>query len=109
PDELAKWLREFVADFGVNIVGGCCGTRPDHLAAVIQGLKGIKPAARQPKFEPAVSSLFGSVGLLQEPRPLFVGERTNTNGSRKFKQLLEAEDWDGLVDMGREQEREGVH
>jgi 5-methyltetrahydrofolate--homocysteine methyltransferase len=109
PNELADWLEKFVREYGVNIVGGCCGTRPEHLARVVERLKNVKPAERRPVSEPAVSSLFGSVSLIQEPRPLLVGERTNTNGSRKFKQLLEAENWDGLVEMAREQEREGVH
>src|SRR5262245_17865237 len=109
PEQLAAWHEKFVREYGVNIVGGCCGTTPEHLAAVVKRLQNVKPAERRPVFEPSVSSLFGSVTLKQEPRPLLVGERTNTNGSRKFKQLLEAEDWDGLVDMAREQEREGVH
>jgi 5-methyltetrahydrofolate--homocysteine methyltransferase len=109
PEELANWHEKFVREYGVNIVGGCCGTTPEHLAAVVKRIGGVKPAERKPVHEPSVSSLFGSVTLKQEPRPLLVGERTNTNGSRKFKQLLEAEDWDGLVDMAREQEREGVH
>jgi 5-methyltetrahydrofolate--homocysteine methyltransferase len=109
PDELAEWLDRFVTEFGVGIVGGCCGTTAEHLKAVIDRVGGKKPAARKPKVVPAVSSLFSSVELHQEPRPLLVGERTNTNGSRKFKQLLEKEDWHGLVEMAREQEREGVH
>src|SRR5579871_1946741 len=109
PLELANWLEKFVREYGVNIVGGCCGTCPEHLALVVERLRGAKPAERHPVHEPAVSSLFGAVSLHQEPRPLLVGERTNTNGSRKFKQLLEAENWDGLVEMAREQEREGVH
>src|SRR5205807_8939538 len=95
--------------YGVNIVGGCCGTTPEHLAAVVKALQGVKPAARTPVSEPSVTSLHSTVNLRQEPRPLLVGERTNTNGSRKFKQLLEKDDWDGLVEMAQEQEREGVH
>jgi 5-methyltetrahydrofolate--homocysteine methyltransferase len=109
PDELAEWLDRFVTEFGVGIVGGCCGTTAEHLKAVIDRVGGKKPAARRPKVVPAVSSLFTAVELHQDPRPLLVGERTNTNGSRKFKQLLEKEDWHGLVEMAREQEREGVH
>src|SRR5439155_100369 len=70
---------------------------------------GKKPAARAPKVVPAVSSLFTTTELHQDPRPLIIGERTNTNGSRKFKQLLEKDDWHGLVEMGQEQEREGAH
>jgi 5-methyltetrahydrofolate--homocysteine methyltransferase len=109
PHELADWLERFVTEFGVSIVGGCCGTTAEHLKAVIDRIGGRKPAARSPKVVPAASSLFSSVELHQDPRPLLVGERTNTNGSRKFKQLLEKEDWTGLVEMAREQEREGVH
>ncbi len=109
PQELADWHHRFVTEFGVNIVGGCCGTTIEHLKAVIDRVAGKKPAPRSPKYTPAVSSLFQSVDLQQVPRPLIIGERTNTNGSRKFKQLLEKEDWHGLVDMGQEQEREGAH
>jgi 5-methyltetrahydrofolate--homocysteine methyltransferase len=109
PDELAEWLQRFVTEFGVNIVGGCCGTTPEHMKQVIARLAGKKAAARSPKYVPAASGLFSAVELHQEPRPLLVGERTNTNGSRKFKQLLEKDDWHGLTEMAREQEREGVH
>jgi len=109
PDELARWLKQFVTDYGINVVGGCCGTTTAHLAAVARAMRGIVPAVRKPVQDMSVSSLFESVPLSQLPRPLLVGERTNTNGSRKFKTLLEAEDWNGLVEMGREQEREGVH
>jgi len=109
PDALASHLSQFVKEFGFNIVGGCCGTTPDHLAAVVKALRGVKPRARNVTFEPSVSSLFNTASLRQEPRPMLVGERTNTNGSRKFKQLLEAGDWEGMVGMAREQEREGAH
>ena len=109
PAELTDWLTRFVREYGVNIVGGCCGTSHEHLRQVVKALHGVKPATRQPVSEPAVSSLHASVNLHQEPRPLLVGERTNTNGSRKFKQLLEKEDWHGLVEMAQEQQREEVH
>ena len=109
PDELAGWLDRFVTEFGVSIVGGCCGTTKDHMAKVVERIGGKRPSPRQPTFIPAVSSLFSTMELNQVPRPLLVGERTNTNGSRKFKQLLEKDDWDGLLEMAREQEREGVH
>jgi 5-methyltetrahydrofolate--homocysteine methyltransferase len=109
PQELADWLERFVTEYGVNIVGGCCGTTPEHLRAVVDRVGGKKPAPRAPKVVPAVSSLFTTAELHQDPRPLIIGERTNTNGSRKFKQLLEKEDWHGLVEMGQEQEREGAH
>jgi 5-methyltetrahydrofolate--homocysteine methyltransferase len=109
PKPLADWLDRFVTEFGVNIVGGCCGTTADHLKEIIARVGGKTPAPRKPRVVPAASSLFSAVDLMQEPRPLLVGERTNTNGSRKFKQLLEKEDWHGLVEMAREQEREGSH
>jgi 5-methyltetrahydrofolate--homocysteine methyltransferase len=109
PAPLADWLERFVTEFGVNIVGGCCGTTADHLKVVVDRLAGRTPAPRSPKIVAAASGLFASVELQQEPRPLLVGERTNTNGSKKFKQLLEKDDWHGLVEMAREQEREGAH
>lgn len=109
PAQLADWLERFVQEFGVNIVGGCCGTTHEHLRAVVAKLAGCKPATRHPVRVPMVSSLLAAQELQVEQRPLLVGERTNTNGSRKFKQLLETEDWHGLVEMAQEQEREGVH
>lgn len=109
PEPLAEWLERFVHEYGVNIVGGCCGTTHEHLRAVVHRLWGVKPSPRQPQYIPAVCSLQTAQELMVEPRPLYVGERTNTNGSKKFRQLLEQGDWDGLVEMAREQEREGVH
>ncbi len=109
PAELADWLDRFVTEYGVGIVGGCCGTTAEHLKVVVDRVGGKKPGPRSPKVVPAVSSLFTTADLQQDPRPLIVGERTNTNGSRKFKQLLQSEDWHGLVEMGQEQEREGAH
>ena len=109
PDGLATWLERFVVDFGVNIIGGCCGTTSEHLAAVAKRLYGKKPATRNPVYLPMVTSLQASQELIVDQRPLLVGERTNTNGSKKFKQLLEKEDWNGLTAMAQEQEREGVH
>ncbi|WP_439629842.1 methionine synthase [Gemmata sp.] len=109
PEPLADWMDRFVSEFGVNIIGGCCGTTKEHLAAVVARVHGKKPTPRTPKYLPMASSLLAGQDLLTEPRPLLVGERTNTNGSKKFKQLLEKEDWHGLTEMAREQEREGVH
>jgi len=109
PEPLAEWLEQYVGEFGVNIIGGCCGTTHGHLKAVCDRLHGRKVSPRSPKFIPAVSSLQGWQELVVDQKPLLVGERTNTNGSRKFKQLLEKEDWHGLVHMAQEQEREGVH
>ncbi len=109
PAELAKWLKEFIVADGVNIVGGCCGTTPEHIAAVADAVDGLKPMRRTPDRQPTVSSLYHAVDLKQDSSFLIVGERSNTNGSRKFKRLLKKDDLDGLVEMGREQVREGSH
>lgn len=109
PDELAASLKNFVHKVGVNIVGGCCGTTPEHLRRVVEVIGQVEPKRRPLKVTPAVSSLYSSVGLELELPPLIVGERTNTNGSKKFKELLELEDWDGMVAMARGQEKEGAH
>ncbi len=109
PDELGKWLREFVEADGVNIVGGCCGTTPAHLAAVVQAVADVRPLDRSPRHEPASSSLYQAQPHRQDNSFLIVGERCNTNGSRKFKRLLESNDIEGMVEMGTEQVREGAH
>jgi 5-methyltetrahydrofolate--homocysteine methyltransferase len=109
PAGLADWLDRFAAEYGVAVVGGCCGTTAGHLKAVCDRLHGRRAARRSPVYLPAVSSLQSAQELVVDQKPLLVGERTNTNGSRKFKQLLEQEDWHGLTEMAREQEREGVH
>ncbi|UCC30322.1 MAG: methionine synthase, partial [Phycisphaerales bacterium] len=109
PDELTRWLVEFVEADGVNIVGGCCGTTPEHLAAVVDALSGRKPRPRQVKSEPSVSSLYQAVPIKQENAVLAIGERTNATGSKRFRELLAAGDVDGMVQMAREQVRDGSH
>ena len=109
PEAMAGWVERFVTEYGASIVGGCCGNSHGHLDAVCARVRGLKPAKRTPVYLPAVSSLLSMQDLIVDPKPLLVGERTNTNGSRKFKQHLEKDDWNGLVEMAREQEREGVH
>jgi len=109
PAEMAKWLLEFVEVDGVNIVGGCCGTTPAHLAAVVDAIGTRAPKPRRPVCEPAVSSLYQAVPIRQEASVLAVGERTNANGSKKFRELLAAGDIDGMVQMAREQVRHGSH
>jgi 5-methyltetrahydrofolate--homocysteine methyltransferase len=109
PDVMAGWVERFVTEYGANIVGGCCGNAQGHISAIIERVRGKVPAKRTPVYIPAVSSLQSMQELMVDQRPLLVGERTNTNGSKKFKQLLEKDDWHGLVEMAREQEREGVH
>ena len=113
--ELAGAHREFVTDFGVNIVGGCCGTTPEHIRAVAGAVRGLLPKKREAfgrkpvGATAAVSSLYSSVPARQDNSILIIGERTNTNGSRKFKDCLLAQDWDTLVSMGREAVKEGSH
>lgn len=109
PDELSESLNYFAKEQGVNIIGGCCGTTPDHLKRVVEVVGRMAPKPRDVEFTPQVASIYTSVPLHVDPAPLIIGERTNTNGSRKFKQLLEKEDMDGMVAMAREQEREGAH
>jgi 5-methyltetrahydrofolate--homocysteine methyltransferase len=109
PQELADSLNHFARDLGVNIIGGCCGTTPEHLARVCEVVGKLAPKARVVDFTPSVSSIYTSVAMHIDPAPLIVGERTNTNGSRKFKQLLQKEDWDSMVAMARDQEKEGAH
>ncbi|MGE5849037.1 MAG: methionine synthase, partial [Candidatus Methylomirabilota bacterium] len=109
PDELASFHRTFVDEHGVSIVGGCCGTTPAHLKRVIEVVGERPPRPRAPEYAAAATSLYVSVPFRQDQSFLIVGERTNANGSRQFRDLLLAGDYDGMVAMGREQAREGAH
>ncbi len=109
PKELADYHERFVKEFGVSIVGGCCGTTPEHLKAVVERVGKCVPKKRTPKHEPACASLYGISTYAQKPAPLLVGEQTNANGSKKFKQLLEREDYDAIVGVAREAVKEGAH
>lgn len=109
PGELADWHDRFTRDDGVAIVGGCCGTSPDHIRAVVERVRGRRPKARHPEWVPSVTSLYGAVSLKQDADILAIGERTNANGSRQFKQFLDQQNWDGTVQMGRNQARHGSH
>ncbi|MFA5168313.1 MAG: methionine synthase [Candidatus Omnitrophota bacterium] len=109
PKELADFHERFVKEFGVSIVGGCCGTTPEHLKAVVDRVGKCVPKKRTPKHEPACASLYGISTYAQKPAPLLVGEQTNANGSKKFKQLLEHEDYDAIVGVAREAVKEGAH
>jgi 5-methyltetrahydrofolate--homocysteine methyltransferase len=109
PDQLASSLHHFARDLGVNIIGGCCGTTPEHLKRVVEVVGNQTPLVRQVDWTPSVASIYTSVPTKIDQPPLIVGERTNTNGSRKFKQLLQKENWDSMVAMARDQEREGAH
>ncbi len=109
PESLSKELGHFARDLGVNIVGGCCGTTPAHLAAVVEAVKDVTPLRREVPRIPAASSIFIQQPYQQDTSFLIVGERVNASGSKKMRDLLNAEDWDGLVSLAREQEREGAH
>lgn len=109
PDELANSLNYFAKEQGVNIIGGCCGTTPEHLKRVCEVVGEIEPKKRETEHVPSVASLYSATAMHIDPAPIIIGERTNTNGSKKFKELLEVEDWDGMVAMARDQEREGAH
>ena len=116
PEELAQWLERFVLEDGANIIGGCCGTEPRHIAALDAMLRRIgrdrprpMPKSRKPAWTPSVASLYGQVSLRQENAYLSIGERCNANGSRAFRRLQEQHDWDGCVEMGRDQVKEGSH
>jgi 5-methyltetrahydrofolate--homocysteine methyltransferase len=109
PDDLAGYLERFVRDYGVSAVGGCCGTAPEHIRAIANRVGSLSPAPRPLPQPPQVASLYQAVALDQEAGPLYVGERTNANGSKLFRELLLAENWDHMVEMAREQVKEGAH
>jgi 5-methyltetrahydrofolate--homocysteine methyltransferase len=109
PESFTAQIVHFAKDFGVNAVGGCCGTRPEHLRKVVEAMRGLTPKRREARLVPAASSIYFQQPYVQDTSFLIVGERVNASGSKKMRDLLNAEDWDGLVSLAREQEREGAH
>ncbi len=109
PSELADWHTRFVTELGVSVVGGCCGTTPEHLAAVVEAVRGVTPARRSPAVEDGCASIYTHVPYDQSPSFLVVGERTNANGSKKFREAMLDGDWDTCVSMARDQVGEGAH
>jgi 5-methyltetrahydrofolate--homocysteine methyltransferase len=109
PDQLADHHAQFVTELGVRVIGGCCGTTPEHLRAVVERCRDLTPAARQPVHEPGAASIYTNVPFHQDVSFLVVGERTNANGSKKFREAMLADDWDTCVAMGRDQVKEGAH
>ncbi len=109
PEELTQFLSHFVKDLGVAAVGGCCGTTPAHLAKLVQAVGAYAPIARKWEFTPSCSSLYQSVPFHVDPAPVIVGERSNANGSKLFREYLAAEDMEGMTAMGKDQAREGAH
>jgi 5-methyltetrahydrofolate--homocysteine methyltransferase len=112
PQPMATALSEFVKDFGVRIVGGCCGTTPEHLSAIVGAVREAERASRpvnHAQHVPRVSSAMRAITLHQDPPPLLVGERVNAQGSRKVKRLLLADDYEGILEVAREQVDSGAH
>jgi 5-methyltetrahydrofolate--homocysteine methyltransferase len=109
PNELALALEGFVDDYGISLVGGCCGTTPEHLSAVVNRVSGKSIAKRNPELDPGASSLYQYVPFRQDKTYLAIGERTNANGSRAFRDALLAEDWEKCVEIARDQIRDGAH
>jgi 5-methyltetrahydrofolate--homocysteine methyltransferase len=109
PEALAEAHERNVNEFGVNIVGGCCGTTPEHIRQVVERVGFRPPLAREPDFEPGCASIYSHVPFDQDTAFLAVGERTNANGSKQFREAMLAEDWDQCVLMARDQVKEGAH
>jgi 5-methyltetrahydrofolate--homocysteine methyltransferase len=109
PAELATALDGFVTDYGISLVGGCCGTTPAHLASVVEKMEKREFTKRSPALEPGASSLYQYVPFRQDQTYLAIGERTNANGSRAFRDALLAEDWEKCVEIARDQIRDGAH
>jgi 5-methyltetrahydrofolate--homocysteine methyltransferase len=109
PEELVRHLSHFVKDFGVNVVGGCCGTTKEHIRQLVDVVGNLSPKQRNPEFIPGASSLYQTSPFHIDRPPILIGERTNANGSKQFRELLGKEDWEGIVAMGRDQVKEQAH
>ncbi len=109
PEELADAQETFVREYGLSLVGGCCGTTPEHLRQVVERVGGLTPTVREPRPEPGAASLYQSVPFRQDTAYLAIGERTNANGSRKFREAMLEGRWDDCVEVARGQIREGAH
>ncbi|WP_189912813.1 homocysteine S-methyltransferase family protein, partial [Streptomyces albogriseolus] len=109
PPELADAQETFVREYGLSLVGGCCGTTPEHLRRLVERVRELAPVEREPRPEPGAASLYQSVPFRQDTSYLAIGERTNANGSKKFREAMLEGRWDDCVEMAREQIREGAH
>ena len=109
PEQMRFHLEHFIKDLGVGVVGGCCGTRPDHIAALSEAVQSLRPKQRQIERIRAAASLYSPQLYDQDNSFLIIGERVNASGSRKMREMLNAEDWEGLVALAKEQVREGSH
>ena len=109
PQELAEALENFVREYGISLIGGCCGTTPSHLSAVVERLSGHHAKSRSVSQDAGASSLYQYVPFRQDQTYLAIGERTNANGSKAFREALIAEDWGTCVEIARDQIRDGAH
>ena len=109
PEPFADLMMEFVNEYGVRVIGGCCGTREDHIQLMNERLDRKRKKPVRPESEPMLASPVLAVSMHQEPAPFLIGERLNTQGSRKFKRLVMAEDYDGIVEIARGQVEGGAH
>ena len=109
PEQLADAHETFVREYGLSLVGGCCGTTPEHIRQLVERVRGRSPGERQPQPEPGVSSLYQHVPFRQDTSYLSIGERTNANGSKAFREAMLADRWDDCVDIARAQIRDGAH
>ncbi|MFN9672950.1 MAG: methionine synthase, partial [Microcystis sp.] len=109
PVELKMALMHFIEDLGVQIIGGCCGTRPDHIQALAELSQGLTPKSRHYHYEPSAASIYSTQPYIQDNSFLIVGEKLNASGSKKCRELLNAEDWDSLVSMAKAQVKAGAH
>ncbi|WP_419992768.1 methionine synthase [Streptomyces boninensis] len=107
--ELADYLEKFVRDYGLSLVGGCCGTTPEHMRQLVERMNGLTPVEREPRPEAGAASLYQTVPFRQDTSYLAIGERTNANGSKKFREAMLEGRWDDCVEMARDQIREGAH
>lgn len=107
--ELADAQETFVREYGLSLVGGCCGTTPEHLRQVVERVRDLAPAPREPRPEPGAASLYQTVPFRQDTAYMAIGERTNANGSKKFREAMLEGRWDDCVEMARDQIREGAH
>ncbi|MFD9072236.1 methionine synthase [Streptomyces lasiicapitis] len=107
--ELADAQETFVREYGLSLVGGCCGTTPEHLRQVVERVRGLTPTPRDPRPEPGAASLYQTVPFRQDTSYMAIGERTNANGSKKFREAMLDARWDDCVEMARDQIREGAH
>ena len=109
PEEFVSLQKEFLSINGVSFLGGCCGTTPEHINALVKAVEGITPLKPCGFLKASLASLFGTVPLKQEPAPLLIGERSNATGSKAFRELLKANDYEGTLSVGQQQVRAGAH